>query len=292
MVDQFVFEENLPTLGKVQGGFFIVTGGGQMENSMISSTGNSQIKEIEKLQRKARARKDSRTFVVEGRKMVEEAGGRIVRLYLSESYYEECGRKTGLDDGYTFEVVSDKVFREISDTMTPQGILAIVKMPEYQLEELLLRENSTFLLLEDVRDPGNLGTIMRTAEGAGVSAVLLSRDSVDLFNPKVVRSTMGSIFRMPFVYVEDFLATVSRLKDGGVVIYAAHLRGTSDYDRETYAKSCGIIIGNEANGITDAAADMADCLVKIPMEGKVESLNAAIAAGLMMYEVYRQRRIQ
>ncbi len=259
---------------------------------MISSTSNAQIKEIEKLQRKPKIRKETKTFVVEGKKMVEEARERIVKVYISERYYEEGGLTTELATMHEYEVVTDKVFKEISDTMTPQGILAIVKMPEYTLEELLLNTKPNFILLEDLRDPGNLGTIMRTAEGAGVTGVILSKDCVDLFNPKVVRATMGSIFRIPFVYVDDFEETLSFLQKRGVILYATHLKGVNDYDRENYADACGIIIGNEANGITQETANRADCLVKIPMEGKVESLNAAIASGLMMYEVYRQRRVK
>lgn len=257
---------------------------------MISSTSNAQIKEIEKLQKKAKHRKETKTFIVEGRKMVEEADIHIVKVYISESYFKEDGIGARLATSHAYEIVEDKIFKEVSDTKTPQGILAIVKMPEYTLEELLMKENQFFVLLEDLRDPGNLGTIMRTAEGAGVSAVILSKDSVDLFNPKVVRSTMGSIFRMPFLYVEDFPNTLLTLKKQKLVLYATDLKGTNDYNRESYAKQCGIIIGNEANGITEQTRNLADCLVKIPMEGKLESLNAAIASALMMYEVYGQRR--
>ena len=258
---------------------------------MISSASNTQIKEIEKLQKKAKYRKETQTFIVEGRKLVEEAQERIVKVYISESYFKEGSIGAKLATSHDFEVVTDKVFKEVSDTMTPQGILAIVKMPVYTLEELLLIKNPFFMLLEELRDPGNLGTIMRTAEGAGVSAVILSKDSVDLFNPKVVRSTMGSIFRMPFIYVEDFSDTLQTLKEREIKLYATHLRGINDYNREVYADRCGIVIGNEANGITEKTKDAADCLVKIPMEGKLESLNAAIASALMMYEVYGQRKI-
>lgn len=257
---------------------------------MISSTSNAQIKELEKLQKRAKLRKETKTFVVEGFKMVEEASDRIQKVYISESCFEKEADKRNLAEKYHYEVVSDKVFLEVSDTMSPQGILAIVKMPEYTIETMLQKENPLLLLLEDLRDPGNLGTIMRTAEGAGVDGVILSKDSVDLFNPKVVRSTMGSIFRVPFLYVEDFRGTLNELKKKNIALYSTHLKGTNTYTEENYKKSCGIIIGNEANGIQDDTAAMTDYLVKIPMEGSLESLNAAIAAALMMYEVYRQRR--
>lgn len=255
---------------------------------MITSAANSQMKEIEKLQKKAKHRQETGVFAVEGRKMVLEAGSRLKKAYLSESYYNTCGLE-GIE-GCEYEIVADNVFKSISETMTPQGILGLVRMPEYTLESLLKEEKVSLLLLENLRDPGNLGTILRTAEGAGISGVVLSRESVDIFNPKVIRSTMGSIYRVPFVYVEDFLETLELLKEKGLTLYAAHLKGKQDYDEEVYKDKTGILIGNEANGLSDAAALAADCLVKIPMEGQVESLNAAIAATVFMYEIYRQRR--
>ncbi|MEG2774068.1 MAG: RNA methyltransferase [Acetivibrio sp.] len=258
---------------------------------MISSAGNIQIKEIEKLQKKSRYRKETGTFVVEGRKLVEEAGERILKIFLSENYYElHFGEETFLQNR-EYEVVSDKIFKEMADTATPQGILAKVKMPKYSLDDFLEKEEASYLVLEDVRDPGNLGTMMRTAEGAGITAVILSKDSVDLFNPKVVRATMGSIFRVPFIYVEDFSVALEKMKKAGIVLYGTHLLGKRNYDCEPYAKKAAILIGNEANGITDMTAQAADCLVKIPMEGKLESLNAAVAAALMMYELFRQKRV-
>lgn len=257
---------------------------------MITSAANSQIKEIEKLQKKAKHRLETGVFVVEGRKMVLEAGRRLEKAYLSESYYETYGALELGDCEY--EIVTDSIFKNISETMTPQGILGLVKMPEYSLEELLQGERQQLLLLENLRDPGNLGTIIRMGEGAGVTGVILSRESVDVFNPKVIRSTMGSIYRVPFLYAEDFYETLRFLKKQGVVLYAAHLKGKNDYDGESYGVRSGVLIGNEANGLTEQAAKEADCLVKIPMEGEVESLNAAIAATVFMYEIYRQRRIE
>ena len=131
---------------------------------------------------------------------------------------------------------------------------------------------------------------MRTAEGAGVDGVIMSKETVDLFNPKVVRSTMGSIFRMPFLYVDDFFGTVRQLQEQDVNVVATDLSGKRDYDRENYGRKTAIVIGNEAKGISASMREMADTLVKIPMAGKVESLNASIAAGIMMYELFRQRR--
>lgn len=146
------------------------------------------------------------------------------------------------------------------------------------------------MVLDNLQDPGNLGTIVRTAEGAGVDAVFLSKESVDIYNPKTIRSTMGSIYRMPVVYVEDLLELLNTFRKKGIKSYAAHLEGKNSYDKEDYKGGTAILIGNEGNGLRDEVADSADVWVQIPMQGKVESLNAAIAASILMFEVYRQRR--
>ena len=186
--------------------------------------------------------------------------------------------------------MEDRVFKTMSDTMTPQGILAVVRQPVSSLEKLLNDPAPFFMVLENIQDPGNLGTILRTAEGAGVNGILMSRDTVDIFNPKTIRSTMGSVYRVPFLYVEDICETVRKLKNKGISAYAAHLKGTGSYDEQDYTKGTAFLIGNEGNGLTDELADLADTYIRIPMYGKVESLNAAIASAVLMYEAQRQRR--
>lgn len=146
------------------------------------------------------------------------------------------------------------------------------------------------IILENLQDPGNLGTIVRTAEGAGVTGILLSADCVDIYNPKVIRSTMGSIYRVPFCYSRDLHADLARLKRQGVRLYAAHLKGRDFYDRFGYCDASGFLIGNESRGLTEETAALADTFVQIPMCGQVESLNAAVAASVLMYEANRQRR--
>ena len=178
----------------------------------------------------------------------------------------------------------------MAETMEPQGILATVRIPKYDKEALLKKEDGVWVALEDLRDPGNLGTIMRTAEAAGVTGIILSGSSVDMYNPKVIRSTMGAIFRMPHFYTDDFLYELASLKEQGATLYAAHLAGTGYYDEPEYSGKSVIVIGNEANGLSEEATKAADCLVKIPMEGRAESLNAAVATALFVYEAYRKRR--
>lgn len=255
---------------------------------MITSTSNQQMKNLALLMKKAKARNEQGVFVVEGKKMAEEipAGWRE-KTYVSESFLQE---NSEFLLGWDYEVVSDSVFKAVSDTQTPQGILCLVKKPEYELKELLAGDATHLLILESIQDPGNLGTMLRTGEGAGISGVIMNQSTVDLFNPKTIRSTMGSIYRMPFFVTKDLENTILELKKQGIKVYAAHLKGTMCYDEPDYKAPTAFLIGNEGNGLSDAIADCADTYIKIPMQGQVESLNAAISATLLMYETNRQRR--
>lgn len=257
---------------------------------MISSTSNQQMKALSALLKKSKERKEKGVFVVEGTKMVAEAPKDWLQsVYVSESYEKNPENARLLRD-FTYEVVSDSVFKSVSDTQTPQGILAVVRMPKYTLEALIDGDKTHLLILESIQDPGNLGTMVRTGEGAGITGVIMNKTTVDLFNPKTIRSTMGSIYRVPFYVAEDLAETLDSLKKQGVALYAAHLKGEHAYDEEDYTGACGFLIGNEGNGLSDTIANLADTYIKIPMEGQVESLNAAISASLLMYEANRQRR--
>lgn len=258
---------------------------------MITSAGNARVKQVVQWQNKAKERKKDGIFLAEGIKMFEEAPlDSIVEVFVSESLEQKVDafyKKKLLQIGY--EVVSDEVFAKMSDTQTPQGILTILKRPEYNLDLLLQQENPLFVILENLQDPGNLGTIVRTGEGAGITGVIMSVGTVDIFNPKTIRATMGSIFRVPFLYVEDMADTIQKLHKHGVHTYAAHLAGKTYYQDVSLKEPTAFLIGNEGNGLTKETADMAESYIKIPMEGQVESLNAAVATALLMYEVHRQR---
>ena len=257
---------------------------------MITSNSNAQVKRLLQLQKKSKARDEEKVFLVEGLRMFSEVPAeRVQKVYISESLYNKKKQELHLEK-FSVEILSDSVFQYVSDTKTPQGILCIVEQKKYDIEELLNIENPHFMVLDNLQDPGNLGTIVRTAEGAGVDAIFLSKGSVDIYNPKTIRSTMGSIYRMPVVYVENLLELLNAFKQRGIKSYAAHLEGKNSYDKENYQSGTAILIGNEGNGLRDEIADSADVWVQIPMQGKVESLNAAIAASILMFEVYRQRR--
>ena len=270
---------------------------------MITSVSNSKVKRIVTLQEKSRVRVKENVFIVEGIKMFEEAPiERMRELYIEEMLYEEVqadgdGLKEKIDAcqtaGISIETVSKEVFAKMSDTQSPQGILCVMERYAYDCEEMIGKAKHKqaedgkaplFLVLEDIQDPGNLGTMIRTAEGAGVDGVIMSRGTVDIYNPKTIRSTMGSLYRMPFYVAEDLTGVIRLLQACQITVYAAHLQGKKYYHEIDYKEGAAFLIGNEGNGLKKETADLADCYLKIPMEGKLESLNAAVAAALLMYQ--------
>lgn len=277
---------------------------------MITAIKNQSIRNVVQLREKAKTRREQKSFIAEGLKMFLEAPLPWIReVYISESFViqqrdkkdaqqaarqnvsevaqklEQCVR-----NGCRVETVSEEVFRKISDTMSPQGILCVVKQPEYGKEDLYKLTDPLWIILEDLQDPGNVGTILRTGEGAGITGVILTKGCVDLFNPKTIRATMGSIYRVPFFYTEQLSDELRRLKERHITVYAAHLDGKAWYDEASYRTGSAFLIGNEGNGLKEETADLADSYLKIPMQGQVESLNAASAASILMYEAARQRR--
>lgn len=260
---------------------------------MISSLNNQQVKNIKMLQKRGKVRKKQNAFVIEGMKMFEESRleGNLIKSYFSEEFYNVKWKE---DETYfndlSYEVIKDSIFNELASTQTPQGVLAVVEKPKYDINKIIKDPASSLLLLENIQDPGNLGTMVRTAEGAGFTGIILSKDCVDMLNPKVVRSTMGSIYRVPFVYVDDFEGALKDIKNNNIPIYGAYLEGAIDYDKLEYSAKCGVLIGNESKGLKESTAGIVDHLIKIPMKGQVESLNAAIAAAIIMFEISSRRR--
>ena len=254
---------------------------------MITSAGNRQLKEIQALNTRHRERAKTGLFTAEGLKLFQETPRELIRnVFVSASFARE---HPALLTGLNCETVEDTLFARICDTRTPQGILCVVRQPFYEREDLLGRGEPFLLLLEDLQDPGNLGTILRTAEGAGVTGILLSRGCADLFSPKTIRSTMGSVYRVPFRYEEDLPDVLSWLAANRIHTYGAHLKGTCSYSAPDYRDGCAIFIGNEGNGLSPALTDACGTLVRIPMEGRLESLNAAVAAAILMYTVHEKR---
>ena len=268
----------------------------EREKDMNTSLSNSRVKNVTALNRKAKERRSQGKYVVEGVKMFLEAPEtEIGEVYVSESFYGKmqenpaesaCAEKLA---GLSYETVSDEVFSKMSDTEAPQGILCVMRRKDYSERDILSGTAPLIMVLEDIQDPGNLGTILRTGEGAGVRGILLSGGCADIYNPKTIRSTMGSIYRVPFAYVPSIPETAASLKAAGIRIYAAHLQGSVNYTKPDYTKGTAFFIGNEGNGLRPETAALADRYIRIPMAGRVESLNAAMAAGILMYEAARQR---
>lgn len=250
----------------------------------ITSTGNKLVKEVRELARKAKSRRELQLFIAEGERLCAEIPEeRIREIFLTDGYHGRLPEGVSMNDARIM-LVSQEVMESMSDTKTSQGILCVVRQKNY--ESL---QGDFFMILENLQDPGNMGTIFRTAEAAGVDGIIMNRECVDLYSPKVVRSTMGAMFRMPFLIVPDLAAEVKRLQNEGVQVYAAHLKGSKNHFQFDYHKPTAFMIGNEGNGLSDELSSLADQYLRIPMHGKTESLNAAVAATVLMYEVLRQR---
>ena len=270
---------------------------------MITSTSNSKIKHVSALISSKKERMSSSCFVIEGTKMFMEAPlDAVEEVYISESFDARLygGDENKLSDTMRalynrlqetgYEVVTDPLFKKMSDTVTPQGILCVIKIRPVLLSDMLESYKDKpvkIIALEGLQDPGNMGTIVRTAEAAGIDFILAGVNTVDIYSSKVVRSTMGSIFRVPVIYTDNLYQDIETIKSENIKVYAAHLKGEHTYREVSYSDRLMILIGNEGRGLTDEATAMADTLVKIPMQGKVESLNAAVAAAILMFETGR-----
>lgn len=277
----------------------------------LTSVNNDRVKDITKLIKSAKRRRESRSFVAEGIRLVSEVPPeKLISLYIEETFYEKLDKSQDYDEsdferGFrdrimalikaaeekeSFFLVNNAVMYKLSDTETPQGILAVVEMQDMEAENLLTDDDMPFIIVMDgLQDPGNMGTIIRTAEGAGVTGILISSDSVDPYSPKVVRATMGALFRMKLCISTDLKEDISLLKEKGITVFGTHLSGKEFYD-EDFRIPSAFLIGNEGKGLKDDVAETADRLLRIPMKGRVESLNAGVSAAVVMYEVLRQRR--
>lgn len=246
----------------------------------ITSTENKIYKQTKKLLNRSERYK-AKLFMAEGQRIVEDAvnAGIAEYIFVSQNY-------NGVEYDLPVYRVSDKMFSALSDTETTQGILAVCKMVYYNMEEI---NCDTLLVCDGVSDPGNMGTLIRTAECSGVGGVILLKGSVDPYSPKVVRSTMGSIFRLP-VYFAQADDLNKHLKEYAIV--ATVLDGSVDLYDIKFPEKTAVVVGNEAHGVSKEVADMAKIRTLIPMCGNSESLNASVAGSIVMYEILRQKRIK
>ncbi|MFA7637542.1 MAG: RNA methyltransferase [Monoglobales bacterium] len=252
---------------------------------MITSASNPLIKHIKKLQTKKSYRRESGEFVIEGLRQVFDAKNSLKTVLISEDFKEKLP-----DFPCAVEIVAPQLMTAMSDTKNPQGILAVADM-NLADEKDIIKEKGLYIFCDGIKDPGNLGTIIRTADSAGCDGVILSPDCVDLYNPKVVRATMSSMFNLPICVSEDSIKTLNSFKNNGVSIICTTPHTDSLIYSVDFKKSAMIILGNEANGVSDELLTMADACVKIPMVGHAESLNVATAGAVLIYEAVRQRTV-
>lgn len=260
-----------------------------MNKKQITSPQNHVIKNIKELQKKKSARKKERLFIVEGIRAVKEIPSQANIKYVLTTPDVDIATLMNLNP-HTWIEVSQEVYKSMSETQSPQGAMAVVTMPDQLLEEQVIEEGN-YLLLENVQDPGNLGTIIRTAHAFGFKGVFITKGSVDVYSPKVVRSTMSSLFYVPLVIdytIEEYIHT---FKQAGVSLYAAAL---TDQAKPIYSlpfdEKKAIIIGNEGNGVSEEVLAATDYTMIIPMPGGAESLNASVATAICMYEITKPKK--
>lgn len=259
--------------------------------NVISSKDNEVVKLVRKLREK-KYRDLENSYIIEGIKMLKEA---IEEKALIKQIVicDDCEKSDLIPKELMYEIakyecmyVTNKIFKYISEVQTPQGVLAII---EKNNKELNINYNEDIIVaLDDIQDPGNLGTILRTIDSVGLKQVLISKGTADPYNPKVVRSTMGAIYRIKIVECKDLLETLKDVRKNKFKILVTSLDESKSIYNIKYNKKV-IVIGNEANGVEQRIIDIADEKIKIPMLGKTESLNAAVATGVILYEYVRQK---
>ncbi len=255
----------------------------------ISSKDNKLIKYIAKLQSSARFRREEKRFVAEGLRVCVEAvlsGADVVAVLVTENALNKHSDalKPLLESCTDTYITSDKAMAAACDTQTPQGVVCVIKTLDNNID--LDTINNKYILAENVQDPSNLGTILRTADALGLSGVIMTKDCCDIYSPKVCRGAMGALYRVPFVIIDnapDFIREFNKTGSS----FAAVVREAQPVTESSFEGNCLIAIGNEGNGLTDATADACTKRITIPMNSNAESLNAAIAAGILMWEMIK-----
>ena len=258
---------------------------------IITSKDNEIIKNVKKLKDK-KYRDDKKQFIIEDIKLIEEAIEENIKIKMI-IVCEECMREQCIEQKLLYQIakynciyVTEKVFLGLTDVKTPQGMLAVIEMQN--TEDKINYNEDIIFVLDGIQDPGNLGTIIRTIDSVGLTQIIVSKDTVDAYNPKVVRSTMGAIFRVKVIETQDIIRTIKNITKREYKIIATTLdTENSIYDIDFNKKI--IVIGNEAKGVTKGILSIAHQKAKIPMLGKTESLNAAVATGVIAYEYVRRK---
>jgi len=261
-----------------------------LSTNIITSPQNNLVKKFKSLQA-SKGRKRFGEFIVEGNKFVLDIpeSWEVLNTIFSESYAEK--NSEAVYHAAFPIILKDSIFNALSDAVTPAGIMAVVKMKEYVLSDMLSCPKKFIILVCNLQDPGNMGTIIRTANATGASGVIVSPDSADIWSSKVVRGTAGSIFNLPIV-VKDIEFAAAELKARGIELIATDVKASISPYQADFTKPLALMIGNESKGLSAEMLALSDVKVRLPMSAQVESLNASVASGVLMYEVLRQRNVQ
>lgn len=266
---------------------------------MICSSRNPEVKFLRSLELK-KYREQEKVFVLEGVRIIEDAlqdGADFVQVFHSQML--EANPRgmellhTLMSRGVSATLLEDRLFTEVAGTEAPQGLLAILRQPEYSVDDLFARKSlyPHIIMLNSIQDPGNLGTILRTAAGAGWAGAVLTKGTVDLYNPKSLRATMGALYKLPICRLEDTPDFIKTAREAGYQLVAADIAGQQWHFEVDFTRPIMLIVGNEGNGIDEEILALVDRLIKIPMAPGAESLNVAIAAGVLIFEGVRQNLI-
>ena len=255
---------------------------------MIDNPRSPRVRAVAKLAKRS-ARDETGYFLVEGPQAVAEAFASrpelAIDLFITRAARDRLGDLGATAAGVEVELVSESVLEAMADTVTPQGVVAVFAHHDQSVDSLLDRAPTLLAILDEIRDPGNAGTIIRAADAAGAGGVVLTGKHVDVFNPKVVRSTTGSIFHLPIAQNGRLDAAVAAVREAGLQVLAADVKGDELPDvRDLLARPTAWLFGNEAHGLTGEALALADHVVRLPIYGHAESLNLATAASVCLYE--------
>jgi len=266
-----------------------------MPTEKISSKENKLIKQFVKLSGSKQQRRQEGLFAAEGIKIIQEAvqsGFALKTLFFTEQAEKKYGGdiKFFAESSQTFYIITEDIAKKISETQTPQGVFALIAMLDNKPNTAKIFNNGCFAILNSLQDPGNIGTIIRTAAAFGIDGLFLSSDCPDIYSPKILRSTMGGVFKLP-VYTEDnIIALIGEMRASGITVYAASLDKKSlKLGGISFSSGAAVVIGNEGNGLPQSVIDACDKSVIIPMQGSTESLNAATAAAVLMWEMTKHK---
>ena len=275
-----------------------------MEENVITSVQNARIKHVVALQQKSSLRREEGLFVVEGKREIEHCiacGYEVKEVFvIHNSQLTIDNSQLTVDNSqltinnFPVTIVSPQVYEKMAYRGTTEGIIAVVKCKEHQLtilnSQFTIKDNPLVVVLEGVEKPGNIGAILRTAEAAGVDAVIVCDPLTDVYNPNLIRASIGGVFSVP-VAVSTSKECIAFLKEHRIRILTAQLQDSYDYYDYDMKGATAIVMGTESTGLTDQWREAADAHIRIPMLGRLDSLNVSVSAAILMYEAVRQRRV-